>query len=213
MRLESAVARARSTDDSEADGGFTLVELLVAMVVMTLVLALSFTVITKIISTTKSSQARSNAVDEARLGVEQLERQIRSGNVLYAPTYDSTNKLWLLQVYTQVNGNQRCVQWKVDTTGATLQFRSWSPTWQQDGDVTAWRIVARYVVNNPANNGDTPFTRSATGSVYGTRLLDVHLLVRATGTPGSTAIDSSITGRNTTFGYDQAICTSAIPGG
>jgi prepilin-type N-terminal cleavage/methylation domain-containing protein len=195
------------------DEGFTLVELLVAMVVMTLVLALSFTVITKIISGTKSSQARSNAIDEARIGVEQMERQIRSGNVLYAPSYDSSNKLWLLQVYTQVNGNQRCVQWKVDTVGQTLQFRSWSPTWQQDGDVTAWRIVARDIVNNPASSPDTPFNRSTSGGVYGTRLLDVHLLVRASGTPGSTALDSSITGRNTSFGYDQAVCTSAIPGG
>jgi len=209
---ESARRRVRE-GSPDPDAGFTLAELLVAMVVLTLVFSLSFTVITKIVSGTKNSSARSEAVDQARLGVEQMERQIRSGNVLSAPTYDSTNKYWLLQVYTQVNGPQRCVQWKVATLDDTLQFRSWSPSWQQDGDVTAWKIVARDVVNDPANSGDTPFTRSASTSPYGTRLLDVHLLVQVTGKPATTVLDTSITGRNTTFGYDQAICTGSVPGG
>lgn len=211
MRLDQLRRRWASLRREES--GFTLVELLVSMIILGIIFGLTFTILTSTISGTKTGQARSNAIDEARLGVEQLERQIRSGNVLYAPTYDSTKKAWLLQVYTQVNGPQRCVQWKVDTVGDQLLFRSWSPSWATDGDVTNWKVVARYVVNNPANPGDTPFTRSTSTSPYGTRLLDVHLLVQAAGAPTPTVIDTSITGRNTTFGYNQAVCTSSIPGG
>ena len=197
-----------------SEGGFTLVELLVSMIIITIIFGLSFTILTTTISSTKTGQARSNAIDEARLGVEQLERQIRSGNVISAPTYDSAAKTWLLQVYTQVNGPQRCVQWKLDSVADQLLFRSWSPTWATDGDVTGWRVIARYVVNTPppAKADEAPFIRSS-GDLYGTRLLDVHLLVQADGAPTPTVIDTSITGRNTTFGYNQAVCTSSIPGG
>ena len=199
-------------DDARPDSGFTLLELMVAMGILSLVLALSFTVVAKIISTTAASQARSSAVDEARNAVEQMERQIRSGNVITAPTYDSARKLWLLQVYTQVNGNQRCVQWRVNANQDTLQFRSWSPSWAQDGDITPWGAVAQYIVNDPVNSSDTPFVRT-NDTTFGTRLLTIHLLVQATGQPAATVIDTSVTGRNTSFGYDQAVCTTAVPGG
>ncbi len=182
------------------------------MIIITIIFGLSFSILSTTISSTKTGQARSNAIDDARLGVEQLQRQIRSGNVLYAPTYDSAAKAWLLQVFTQVGGPQRCVQWKVDSVADQLQFRSWSPAWQSNGDVSDWQVIARYVVNNPANPSDSPFTRSAANSPYGTRLLTVKLLVKADGAPTPTAIDTSITGRNTTFGFNQSACT-AIPGG
>jgi prepilin-type N-terminal cleavage/methylation domain-containing protein len=226
-----------------SEEGFTLIELLVSMALITVVLALSFTVITKIISSTTSSQSRSNAIDEARAAVSQMERQIRSGNVISQPTY--ANGTWLLQVYTQVNGNQRCVQWKVVSTADTLpadqpylntlRFRSWSSSYLQDGDVTNWTTVAHGIVNTPALASPdpsvslgAPFLRTpyvypglSTGpspllspNPYGGRLLSVHLLVKTSSKgPGSTVIDSAITGRNTSFGYDQTLCTQTIPGG
>ena len=89
-------------------------------------------------------------MDQARLGVQQLDRQIRSGNLIYNPAAenDSANGIQpglSLRVYTQSNSVQRCVQWRI--YNKLLQTRSWTTTWQVDDIVTAWRTVADHIVN------------------------------------------------------------------
>ncbi|MFC5999789.1 type II secretion system protein J [Quadrisphaera sp. GCM10027208] len=193
--------RRRLRPRPRTDDGLTLVELLVVMIIFSAVLAMTYSVLITVQKQTRDTTSRAEAVGEARLALQQIDRQVRSGNVL-------TPLGLQLQVYTQANGVQRCVEWEVDTTTKELRTRSWSPTWTTDGLVSGWSVVARDVVNTST----TPPFKVPAGSSFGTRLVDIELLVKSP-TAGGDPIDvsSSLSGRNTAYGYDPSTCTPAPP--
>jgi prepilin-type N-terminal cleavage/methylation domain-containing protein len=185
------------------DGGITLVELLVTMTIFSMVLAMCYTVLITIQKQTKDEMARADAVGEARLALQQIDRQVRSGNVLYDPVAEPLPLS--MRIYTQSNGDQRCVQWQVD--GGVLRSRSWSPTWQTDGIVSGWQVIAHHVVNTAST---PPFALQGGSSAYGSRLVDITLKVKSPDSDGNPIdVVSSLSGRNTAYGYDPTICNPA----
>ena len=184
--------------------GTTLVEILISMTIFSLALAMVYSVLITVQRQTTDQTSRADSVGNARLALQQMDRQVRSGNVLYNP---ATEALPLsMRVYTQANGDQRCVQWQVDNT--KLRTRSWSTTWLTDGQVSAWAVVAHDVVNTAAA---PPFALQGGSTAYGSRLIDITLLVKSpTADGGPVNVTSSLSGRNTAYGYDPGIC-SPIP--
>src|SRR3954468_2763604 len=144
--------------------GTTLIELLVTIMMFALILIVAYSVLFMVQQQTSSNLRLTDAVSQAKLGLAQIDRQIRSGNVLYSPAGETTpgcvgaqvapsptpNAGNCMRVYTQANGDERCVQWEV--LNGVLRSRSWAATWQTDGLVTAWRTVARAIINNPTSN-------------------------------------------------------------
>jgi prepilin-type N-terminal cleavage/methylation domain-containing protein len=206
------------------DDGVTLIELLISMLIFSAIITVAYVVLGTVQAQTRQNQTTIDNVGQVRLAEQQMDRQIRSGNVLYSPAnevgtisncYSSTvspattpNAGNCMRVYTQTNGVNRCVQWQV--TGGLLRVRSWSPTWQTDGSVTGWRIVARNVVNTD-NASNPPFVLQGANTPYGQRLVDVVLQVpngRSTAKP--IEVDLSLAGRNTIYGYDPGLC-SPVP--
>ncbi len=188
----------------------TLIELLVSMGIFSLVIAFVYGVMITVMNQSRDVEARESSVHNARLALQQMDRQIRSGNVFYDPN-NVTDPDYLpmsMRVYTQANGEQKCIQWQVHD--GTLRSRSWSTTWQTDGNVSAWAVVARGLQNTDTAAA-RPFSLPNT-TQYGPRLLDVRLIVkdpRATG--GVQVLESSLSGRNTQYGYDTGVCRPAPP--
>ena len=189
---------------NDRDAGLTLVELLITMTIFSVVLAMTYSVLITVQRQTKDQTARADAVGDARLALQQIDRQVRSGNVLYDPT---TEPLPLsMRIYTQANGDQRCVQWQVKD--GVLRSRSWSPTWTTDGLVSSWGVVARNVINTTAT---PPFALQGGATAYGSRLVDVTLQVQSPDSEGKPIdVSSSLSGRNTAYGYDPGVC-SPVP--
>jgi prepilin-type N-terminal cleavage/methylation domain-containing protein len=188
----------------EEEGGFTLIELLVAMSLLTIVMVIFLSALLGAQTTISRASARSASNDQARLAVEELDREIRSGNVLYdpsncppppvtptgPPTCDVVNGItpgMSLLVYTQTNANSRnpgnqCVQWRitpVDSTGVSqLQRRDWSVNWQTDGIVDGWRDIADDIVNRQPPGGGTQQAAFALDPAlaYGGRVVEITLL-------------------------------------
>lgn len=187
----------------QSERGTTLVEILISMTIFSLALAMVYSVLITVQKQTKDQTSRADSVGNARLALAQIDRQVRSGNVLYNP---ATEVLPLsMRVYTQANGAQRCVQWQV--YGGKLRSRSWSPTWQTDGQVSGWEIVAHDVVNTSAT---PPFALQGGSTAYGSRLIDIALLVKSPTAGGKNInVTSSLSGRNTAYGYDPGVCTPA----
>lgn len=162
-------------------------------------------------STYKQTSERSRSNDQAELAVNRLDRLIRSGNFLYDPSTESDPGNGILpglslRVYTQANSVQKCVQWRI--TGGILQERSWSPTWQTDGNVTAWWNVAEGVTNTTA----TPAFSLDPSPGFGGRLLVIDLRVNVSTDPTTDAARHlAIEGRNTQYGYDPSICATSPP--
>lgn len=203
MRAES--------DRTNREGGFTAIEVVMTTAVLSIVMAMSMAFLVSAQRTVTIADTRSNNVDQARLGVQQLDRQIRSGNLIYNPASenDSANGIQpglSLRVYTQSNSLQRCVQWRI--YNKLLQTRSWTTTWQVDDIVTAWRTVADHIVNT---TGSPAFTLDPTSS-FGSRLLNISLLVNDSRSASkNAAVQASVAGRNTQYGYPNFVCATIPP--
>jgi len=194
------------------DAGFTLVEVLVASVLLIIVGAIFSDAMISMQRVTVRAAGRSMANDEVRLAMYDLDRQIRSGNVLYDPTSEDEARIgvpdgYALRIYTQANApsrspGYRCVQWRV--LGGALQTRQWSSEWEVDGVVTDWRTVARSIVN--AGAGTPPFELVA-AAPFNERLVNVSFLVAAEGNAGRPVrVSASLTGRNVQFAYPENVC-------
>jgi prepilin-type N-terminal cleavage/methylation domain-containing protein len=208
--------------------GVTLVELTVAISLLSIVLTIFGGLVVSVQNSLVKETDRSASNDEARLAVEELDREIRSGNVLYDPangdacqpvngtpspsctSVDVSHGIYpgmSLLVYTQANASsrvgsagERCVQWRI--LNGELQRRLWA---NGSSPPTTWRVVTDHLVNvtgsSPAFSVD-PAKRTVT----------VALLVNQNAKHGNTVrVDTSVEGRNTIYGYPQTVCDPSPP--
>lgn len=202
------------------EAGITVVEVMVATLILAIALAATFGALISEQQTSLTSAERSQTTDQVRLAVADIDRLVRSGNVLYNPANELVQNSgvaagYSLRIYTQGNGTERCVQWRV--LNGLLQSRGWSDTWQSDGQVSAWRTVATGMVNTassaPVPVGPAPFALDS-NAAYAGRLVDVDVVAKAA--PAGTAsmadveIKDSVTGRNSEYGFDTTVC-STVP--
>lgn len=210
--LMRAVAR-RSKDEE----GMTLVELMVAMFVLAFVMLVFSQVLASVQRGVVAQDYLSRTLDQARLSVQQLDREIRSGNVLYDPAVENAGQPscsgclpnYTLRVFTQSNadtrGGSECVLWQVDGQRQLLA-RRWPPG--DPSSATAWRVVATGIVNRDLSE---PAFTIETDPLKGERTVNIMLAVNenlAT-RPGQTVrIEASLTGRNTSYDYPTNICAT-----
>ena len=202
--LRSRIARLR-----RSERGYTLVEVAIAATIMALVTSIFLAVLASVQNSVGREQDRSQDNDQARLAVEQLDREILSGNLLYDPAAENP-AYYSLRVYTQANASSRtpafqCVQWLIQS--GQLKRRSW-PAGEPE-QVSDWRVIAENVVNQNLNV--RAFELDADPSKGG-RTIDVTILVnnKLSTRPSQTVrIQTSITGRNTSYGYPANVCSPA----
>jgi type II secretory pathway pseudopilin PulG len=191
----------------------TLVELLVTMSLLLVVGAMFMTILASVQKGVVRQSDRSNDNDQARLAVQELDREIRSGNVLYDPAAEPAPFVagYSLRVYTQTNASTRtpgnqCVQWRI--TGTQLQRRAWAMT-DPAGTVSAWRIVAENVVNVSQN---VPAFVLDPDTSKGGRIVNVAIVTQTKASSGKPVrISAAITGRNTQYGYPNSVCNTIPP--
>jgi type II secretory pathway component PulJ len=183
--------------------GLTLPEVMVNLVVMGIVLTAFLAILATVQREMVRERDRTSTEDQARLAVEAVDREVRSGDVLYNPSFEPSPTVagYGFRVYTEANaptrngGNPLCVQYRV--SGGNLLRRSWPSG--NTAAATAWRTVALNIVNTTApfslDSGYTQLTSSATGG----RTLHVTLKVNAKpGNPQSkdVVIQESVAIRN-----------------
>jgi prepilin-type N-terminal cleavage/methylation domain-containing protein len=184
------------------EGGFTLAEVMVAMMIMSLVMGVA------------KQDYLSRANDNARLAVEELDREIRSGNVLYNPAFEGDYSTlpvdYTLRIYTQANATSRtpepgyvCVLWTINE-GNELVRNMWPPL--KPEDATGWRVVAEGIVNRALNEKAFILEDPDEGG----RTVGITILANPdlNSKPAlTTRIQLSSTGRNTSYGFPQNVCS------
>jgi prepilin-type N-terminal cleavage/methylation domain-containing protein len=200
-----------------SDAGFTLSELIIATAIFSIVSLVFTTTFASIQRAASNQQVRSVNNDNVRLALENLDRLVRSGNVLTDPSITDTDckssgsVYQCLLTYSQANGTTaqpaRCIQWRVE--GTTLQTRWWLPKpASKAATVTAWRDVADGILNLQT----TPITRTFRldpDPLKQDRSVEVLFLVGTSvgGLDGPTArVEASLTARNTSYGYLSDAC-------
>ncbi|MGH2650682.1 MAG: PulJ/GspJ family protein, partial [Actinomycetota bacterium] len=123
----------------------TLAEMMVTLMILGIALSIFLSVLASVQRGVVRQEQHSLRNDQARLAIEALDREIRSGNVLYDPASESP-PYYSLRIYTQANaptrGSAMCVQWLLE--GEKLQTRRWVP---YASTATVWRTVAEGIVN------------------------------------------------------------------
>jgi prepilin-type N-terminal cleavage/methylation domain-containing protein len=207
-----------------AEDGLTLTELLVASAILSIVMVVFTTTFATIQRAVSDQQVRSTNNDNVRLALENLDRIVRSGNVLIDPAVVDTDcktsgsAHQCLLAYTQANGTTaqpaRCVQWRVE--GTTLQTRYWLPApASKAATVTGWRNVADGILNLQTSPVTETFSLDP-DPLKQDRSVEIVFLVGTSteGLDGPIArVEASLTARNTSYGYLSDACEDAGGGG
>lgn len=190
----------------------TLVEMMVSTMLLSIVLTVFLSVMAAVQRGVVRQENLARTNTQARLAIEQLDREIRSGNVLYDPGAESPAN-YRLRIYTQANSTTRtpspgymCVLWEV-TTGGVLRSRMWPPL--QPEDATAWRTVAEGIVNRIVSPNVPVFALDSDADKGG-RVVNVTLVVNTSyGTSSAmhtARLEAALTGRNTSYGFPVSVC-------
>jgi Tfp pilus assembly protein PilV len=185
----------------------SLAELMVASAITVIVLTVGLGALASVQSTFNRQSERTDANNQAGLAIQQLEREIVSGNVLYDPALEAAPypANYSLRIYTQSNANTRtpgyqCEQWVID--GQKLLRRTYPE--DQPQLASGWRIVATDIVNRDLSPAIPAFTLSLDPQKGG-RTVDIVLMVNA-GQSRPVRIETSVTGRNSSFGFPTDPC-------
>ena len=196
--------------------GITLVELVVAMGILSTVLLVFTSTLGSMQRAVVEEDVRSRLNDEARLALQTIDRQVRSGNLLYDPAtetgtvdpfgVDADGQMFRVYTQAQFGGDEvaRCAVWFVDD-GQRLLYRYWTPL--DEENATDWQVVATGVVNR--EEGATTFSLDSSG-----RTLTAVFFVNPDleHQPEATQrFELALTGRNTSFGYPENVCGDLPP--
>jgi hypothetical protein len=197
----------------QRDEGTSLIELSMVVGILGVVVAFLLAILNTSQTQLERNISRSSSNDEVRLAMYSIDREVRSGNVLYDPAQEAyaagdVVSGMSLRIYTQSNATFKCVQWRV-TSDEELQRRSWSTNWQSDPAnlVNGWNTVATGIRNRADANGPA-------FSLPSTNLLAVDFW--SNNDPDAKKgkavnVKASVSGRNTIIYSNNQQCGPAVP--
>ena len=192
--------------------GLSLVELLVGMMILTLASGVFLTTLVSVQRSVAETDIRTRSNTQARLAMQTLDHEVRSGNILYDPA-SSTDPYFRFKIYTQANATTRqpspgytCRLWRITSTGE-LQTRWWPP--DRPDLASPWLTAATGVVNKLVTTPLRAFELDPDPNKGG-RTVNVVFLVNEDPqlnlTSGTVKIQSALTGRNTSYGFPTGVC-------
>ena len=194
--------------------GMTVIEVVIASLLSLAVAGIFMTALSSIQTSVNEQTVRSRANDEVRAAVEQIDREVRSGSLLYNPSLESPSNYSFRILDAPDPHTLRCIQWRIHDR--QLLRRTWAASHGATPDpttVSGWRTVATDIVN--VDIGQPAFSLPSGAQVGRT----VRVVLVANARPnrhpqGSAVVEQSLTGRNTTRGASslEGACTPAPTG-
>lgn len=190
--------RNRLRRTTRSDGGMTLVELLVAMFIFSIVLAIVGTAMRSMIASTVRVNGTGEAVVDVDRVFNRLDKQVPYASAINAATQVGTRSYIEFRTDVEVGGfPPGCWQYRLDSATGLLQVRR-APE-ATPAAVTAWSTIATEVQPRPDAAADPPFSLVPSedgGSFVDRQQLRVAIDVTRTGAPPVT-LDTSWVARNT----------------
>ena len=129
-------------NDREAEAGFTLIELVMAMMILMIVLALFFNMLMSLTKSENRAQALVSNEQAVRFELTQLAREVRAANplVILPTTEQYSNQIEL--VLGPTGGTQEVVRWTYDTDPDSPTYLQLARELMSDSSSSA-TVVAR----------------------------------------------------------------------
>jgi prepilin-type N-terminal cleavage/methylation domain-containing protein len=140
--MRNLLGRARARRSAASDTGFTLVELIIAVLIFAIFLGI---VLTSVVSLTKAStrvQVTAQSASGELAVFQRFDRQVRYADSINFPGVGATTGDTYIEFRTPASSSStnvtQCEQWRFDPTARVLQSRTWpdsgtaSATWETD---------------------------------------------------------------------------------
>ncbi len=177
-----------------SDSGMTLIEMLVAMMLFTVLIGVFMSGIAVMTDSTVRTQAATGSSDEIRRAYQRLDKQIRYASAVNAPGLVGGNEYIEFETTAVAPGEDpTCTQWKLDAAADTLAFRTWPDL--ATATASTWTVVASRVLNVPAT--EPVFTFQPVDEAHTKQRVDVFLKVKDARGDGA-ELKSSFVALNTT---------------
>jgi prepilin-type N-terminal cleavage/methylation domain-containing protein len=109
------------------DEGVSLVEMLVATAIFSIILAIITTSIVSMLREQRTQTSQTNDLNSARNVITKLDHQVRYANAVSTPGTGTDGSYYVEFQSGNTNLQQTCTQWRYVPTGGTIQFRTWQP--------------------------------------------------------------------------------------
>jgi type II secretory pathway pseudopilin PulG len=175
------------------DRGTTLVELVVAMGIFTMVLSVIVGITVAMVQDVRKSTNLYDAGADARAAFSRLDKQIRYATAINRPRPGTSGADRYVEFQSVDGGNVlTCHQWRLLDASGLLQQRSWVGT---AVSAPGWSTVATHVVNGA---GQPPFVFGPATPTVPRESLTVNLVIRrGTQSTGTVSLSTTFTARNT----------------
>ena len=185
--------RHRRVLEGDAQAGFSLVELIVAMSIFAVILAIFGITIVNFSNATARTAATSDQATTARTVYNLFDKQVRSADAVNRPGWAGTN--YYVEYENTTASPTVCTQWVVRTATATLATRTWTTGTGSADTPGAWRTVATNG-SNATTDSQPPFQFTAATTASPFQQLTLNLRFKQGGNASATVLTSTFTAAN-----------------
>lgn len=201
--LRSRISDRHARAEADAQSGYSIIELLVAMGIFAVVLSIATA---GMLGMTKSMRKVANTNDAARQldrSMKLLGRQVPFAQDISWPS--QTGSDWYVSYdITDVNGTLQCYQWRLVAATDLLQYTTWPAT----SSVTkTWVTMSTGVINDPTTQQPFTLTPAAgTNSVNHEELAVDLFSSRGGNPPGKSEVQAVLVGANSDVNSSTNVC-------
>lgn len=177
------------------ESGTTLIEMLVAMGIFTIVVTVFMGGLVGMTQSTARSQSVSDSADAVRKAFQRMDKQVRYASAINRPGAGASGARYVEFRTTAVPAGKSpfCTQWRYDPTTAQLQVRTWDDV--PSAPVSAWSTIVTSARNDLTLTDNLPFAFTPADATYTRQSLTVTLDV-GYGTQAGSQMSSTFVARN-----------------
>jgi prepilin-type N-terminal cleavage/methylation domain-containing protein len=192
--------------ESERDSGYTLIELLVAMGIFTVVLTIIMGGVVVMVNDLRKTSNQTDASDQVRAAILRMNKTVPYADAISAPVLSGSD--WYVSFSTTASGQDNCQAYRLLGATDVLQHRKVD---NKTGSDTGWDTIATNIMNDPTTQ--QPFKRTvANGSTINAQQLEVDLFAsKGTRSTGTAETDVTFVARNSGVNSASAVCSSLLP--
>lgn len=193
MRLKAALSRRGEVERERTDDGFSLMETIVGMAIMSVFLSIFTGAMLGMFNAANKVTSTNNTASQLNIAFNRLDKQVRYAAAISPEGLSGGS--WYVEFLTTNTGVSVCTQLKLNPTTSLLQERSWTVPSTGSATPTGWSQLANNITNGSesATSTDRPFQFASAHDAVKFEQLTIRLFAQQRSNNSTTSSVSSIT--------------------